>query len=130
MVGLGAGRVLFDLPARRFHVFALEFWPQDFVFLALLLAWLVAAGRAPNIEEIGLKEQGVGPYLKHFAAPPGALQVVGGARGVRLRAGARRLDFAAHAGACRSMTGVVELRHRYPSTSGSSFSNMRTAPAQ
>jgi hypothetical protein len=29
--------VLFDLPARRFHVFALEFWPQDFVFLALLL---------------------------------------------------------------------------------------------
>ena len=33
----GRQAVLFDLPARRFHVFALEFWPQDFVFLALLL---------------------------------------------------------------------------------------------
>jgi polyferredoxin len=29
--------VLFDLPARRFHIFALTFWPQDFLFLALLL---------------------------------------------------------------------------------------------
>ena len=29
--------VLFDLPARKFHVFALTFWPQDFPFLALLL---------------------------------------------------------------------------------------------
>ena len=29
--------VLFDLPARKFHVFALTFWPQDFLFLALLL---------------------------------------------------------------------------------------------
>ncbi len=29
--------VLFDLPARQFHLFALTFWPQDFVFLALLL---------------------------------------------------------------------------------------------
>ncbi|MEA5445977.1 cytochrome c oxidase accessory protein CcoG [Gammaproteobacteria bacterium AB-CW1] len=29
--------VLFDLPARQFHVFGLTFWPQDFVFLALLL---------------------------------------------------------------------------------------------
>ena len=34
-----AGRqaVLFDLPARKFYVFGLAFWPQDFVFLALLL---------------------------------------------------------------------------------------------
>ncbi|GJM08042.1 MAG: ferredoxin [Lysobacteraceae bacterium] len=34
-----AGRqaVLFDLPARRFHVFGLTFWPQDFILLALLL---------------------------------------------------------------------------------------------
>jgi len=30
--------VLFDLPARQFHIFGLTFWPQDFVMLALLLA--------------------------------------------------------------------------------------------
>jgi polyferredoxin len=29
--------VLFDLPARQFRIFGLVFWPQDFVFLALLL---------------------------------------------------------------------------------------------
>jgi cytochrome c oxidase accessory protein FixG len=29
--------VLFDLPARKFYVFGLNFWPQDFFFLALLL---------------------------------------------------------------------------------------------
>jgi polyferredoxin len=29
--------VLFDLPARKFYVFGLAFWPQDFIFLALLL---------------------------------------------------------------------------------------------
>lgn len=29
--------VLFDLPARKFYVFSLNFWPQDFFFLALLL---------------------------------------------------------------------------------------------
>ena len=29
--------VLFDLPARKFYVFGLSFWPQDFVFLAMLL---------------------------------------------------------------------------------------------
>jgi polyferredoxin len=33
--------VLFDLPARKFHVLGLTFWPQDFPFLALLL--IVAA---------------------------------------------------------------------------------------
>jgi polyferredoxin len=34
-----AGRqaVLFDLPARKFYIFGLSFWPQDFFFLALLL---------------------------------------------------------------------------------------------
>ncbi len=34
-----AGRqaVLFDLPARKFYIFGLTFWPQDFIFLALLL---------------------------------------------------------------------------------------------
>jgi polyferredoxin len=39
----GRQAVLFDLPARKFHVFALTLWPQDFVFLALLL---VVAGVA------------------------------------------------------------------------------------
>ena len=29
--------ILFDLPARKFHLFSLTLWPQDFVFLALLL---------------------------------------------------------------------------------------------
>ena len=29
--------VLFDLPARKFFIFGLMFWPQDFIFLALLL---------------------------------------------------------------------------------------------
>ena len=33
----GRQAVLFDLPARKFYVFGLTFWPQDFVFLALLL---------------------------------------------------------------------------------------------
>jgi polyferredoxin len=33
----GHQAVLFDLPARQFHLFALTFWPQDFVYLALLL---------------------------------------------------------------------------------------------
>ncbi len=34
----GTQIVLFDLPAREFHVFGLTFWPQDFFMLALLLA--------------------------------------------------------------------------------------------
>ncbi len=29
--------VLFDLPARKFFIFGLVFWPQDFIFLTLLL---------------------------------------------------------------------------------------------
>jgi len=33
----GRQSVLFDLPARRFYVLGLNFWPQDFVFLAVLL---------------------------------------------------------------------------------------------
>jgi cytochrome c oxidase accessory protein FixG len=31
----GRQAVLFDLPARKFYIFALAFWPQDFIFLAL-----------------------------------------------------------------------------------------------
>ncbi len=33
----GQQSVLFDLPARKFHIFGLTFWPQDFFYLALLL---------------------------------------------------------------------------------------------
>jgi len=33
----GHQAVLFDLPARRFYIFGLTFWPQDFIYLALLL---------------------------------------------------------------------------------------------
>ena len=33
----GRQAVLFDLPARKFYVLGLAFWPQDFVYLALLL---------------------------------------------------------------------------------------------
>jgi len=29
--------VLFDLPARKFYIFGLTFWPQDFFFMAWLL---------------------------------------------------------------------------------------------
>jgi cytochrome c oxidase accessory protein FixG len=33
----GQQAVLFDLPARKFHLFGLTFWPQDFIYLTLLL---------------------------------------------------------------------------------------------
>ncbi|WP_440222177.1 cytochrome c oxidase accessory protein CcoG [Dokdonella sp. MW10] len=33
----GQQLVLFDLPARRFHLFGLTFWPQDFYLLTMLL---------------------------------------------------------------------------------------------
>ena len=33
----GRQAVLFDLPARKFHIFGLILWPQDFIYLALLL---------------------------------------------------------------------------------------------
>ena len=33
----GRQAVLFDLPARQFHIFGLTLWPQDFIYLALLL---------------------------------------------------------------------------------------------
>jgi cytochrome c oxidase accessory protein FixG len=33
----GRQAVLFDLPARKFHLFGFTFWPQDFIYLALLL---------------------------------------------------------------------------------------------
>lgn len=33
----GHQAVLLDLPARKFHIFGLTLWPQDFIYLALLL---------------------------------------------------------------------------------------------
>ncbi len=33
----GRQAILFDLPARQFHLFSLVLWPQDFIFLTLLL---------------------------------------------------------------------------------------------
>ena len=33
----GRQAVLFDLPARKFYIFDLTLWPQDFIYLALLL---------------------------------------------------------------------------------------------
>lgn len=33
----GHQSVLFDLPARKFYILGLTFWPQDFIYLALLL---------------------------------------------------------------------------------------------
>jgi len=33
----GHQAVLFDLPARKFYIFGLTLWPQDFIFLSLLL---------------------------------------------------------------------------------------------
>lgn len=36
----GRQAVLFDLPARQFHIFGLTFWPQDFY----LLTWLLVLG--------------------------------------------------------------------------------------
>ena len=38
----GQQALLFDLPARKFHIFGLTLWPQDFFYMALLLiiaAW-------------------------------------------------------------------------------------------
>ena len=33
----GRQAVLFDLPARKFYLFGLTLWPQDFIYLAALL---------------------------------------------------------------------------------------------
>ncbi len=33
----GRQAVVFDLPARKFYIFGLTFWPQDFIYLSLLL---------------------------------------------------------------------------------------------
>jgi len=33
----GHQAVLFDLPARKFYIFSLTFWPQDFIYLAAIL---------------------------------------------------------------------------------------------
>ena len=44
--------VLFDLPARKFYVFGLTFWPQDFFLLAMILPVLGhGAGLGPLGED-------------------------------------------------------------------------------
>ena len=39
----GRQAILFDLPARKFYIFGLTMWPQDFVYLALLLIILAVS---------------------------------------------------------------------------------------
>jgi len=39
----GRQAVLFDLPARKFYIFGLTMWPQDFIYLALLLIILAVS---------------------------------------------------------------------------------------
>ena len=61
----GRQAVLFDLPARKFHVFGLTFWPQDFLFLALLLiiagagAVLLHRARRPPVVRLRVPADGV-----------------------------------------------------------------------
>ena len=45
----GKQSMLFDLPARKFYIFGLTFWPQDFVYLALLL--ITAGLSLPSISK-------------------------------------------------------------------------------
>lgn len=40
LVWQGRQAILFDLPARKFYIFELTLWPQDFIYLALLLITL------------------------------------------------------------------------------------------
>jgi len=39
----GRQAILFDLPARKFYVFGMTLWPQDFIYLALLLIILAVS---------------------------------------------------------------------------------------
>ena len=39
----GRQAVLFDLPARKFYIFEMTMWPQDFIYLALLLIILAVS---------------------------------------------------------------------------------------
>lgn len=39
----GRQAVLFDLPARKFYIFGMTMWPQDFIYLALLLIILAVS---------------------------------------------------------------------------------------
>lgn len=43
LVWEGRQAILFDLPARKFYIFGLTLWPQDFVYLALLLIILAVS---------------------------------------------------------------------------------------
>ena len=39
----GRQAVLFDLPERKFYIFEMTMWPQDFIYLALLLIILAVS---------------------------------------------------------------------------------------
>jgi len=39
----GRQAILFDMPARKFYIFGMTLWPQDFIYLALLLIILAVA---------------------------------------------------------------------------------------
>ena len=39
----GRQAILFDLPARKFYIFGMTLWPQDFIYLALLLIILAVS---------------------------------------------------------------------------------------
>lgn len=43
LVWQGRQAILFDLPARKFYIFGMTMWPQDFVYLALLLIILAVS---------------------------------------------------------------------------------------
>jgi cytochrome c oxidase accessory protein FixG len=43
LIWAGRQAVLFDLPARKFYIFGLTMWPQDFIYLALLLIILAVS---------------------------------------------------------------------------------------
>jgi hypothetical protein len=50
--------VLFDLPERKFYIFNWIFWPQDFIYLALLLicaAFALFLFTALALKQFGLK---------------------------------------------------------------------------
>ena len=61
----GRQAVLFDLVARKFYIFGLVFWPQDFIYLTVLLiisrvlAVPVHRGRRPPVVRLRLPADGL-----------------------------------------------------------------------
>ena len=65
----GRQAILFDLPARKFHILGLTFWPQDFPLLAFLLiiaAFIVICGHRscrPHLVRLHLPANRMDQYL-------------------------------------------------------------------